>query len=161
VYTQVKGYRRLMSAMLSPGEVHPKTTLETPLVGIADAVHTDSETGWYFRKLVAAYLNKHDAAGLEQIKSQLQQWQNNKTRFDALAVNSPYLQQITDLSDQLSTAAGIALDALNNNGNKDEQLKQLQLLEKPGHEVQLAIGPALEALVTGKLKLEPAAYPMF
>ena len=39
--------------------------------------------------------------------------------------------------------------------------KQLQQLEKPLHEVQLAIGLSLEALVTGKLKPEPATYPMF
>ncbi|WP_295673273.1 family 20 glycosylhydrolase [uncultured Mucilaginibacter sp.] len=161
VYTQVKGYKRLMAAILSPGEVHAKTTLTTPLVGIADAVHTDSETGWYFRQLVATYLDKHDAASLEQIKSQLQRWQSNKARFNALAANSPYLQQIADLSDNLSNAAGIVLQALNNEGNKDDQLKQLQQLEKPRHEVQLAIGQSLEALVTGKLKPEPAAYSMF
>jgi len=159
VYTQVKGYKRLMGNMLRPGAAHANLT--TPLVNIADAVHTDSETGWYFRKLVATYLDKHDAASLEQIKLQLQRWQNNKARFDALAADSPYLQQIADLSDNLSSAAGIALDALNNNGNKDEQLKKLQQLEKPLHEVQLAIGLSLEALVTGKLKPEPATYPMF
>ncbi|MBB3054533.1 beta-N-acetylhexosaminidase [Mucilaginibacter gotjawali] len=161
VYTQVKGYKRLMAALLSPGEVHAKTTLTTPLVGIADAVHTDSETGWYFRHWVATYLDKHDAASLAQIKSQLQRWQSNKARFDALAANSPYLQQIADLSDNLSNAAGIALQALNNEGIKDDQLKQLQQLEKPHHDVQLAIGQSLEALVTGKLKPEPAAYSMF
>jgi len=161
VYTQVKGYKRLMGAMLSPGEEHPKTNLSSPMVNIADAVHTDSETGWYFRKLVASYLDKHNEADLEQIKSQLQRWQNNKTRFNALAINSPYLQQIRDLSDQLSAAAAIGLQALNNEGKRDDQLKQLQLMEKPLHEVLLAILPEIEALVNGKLKPLPASYPMF
>jgi hexosaminidase len=161
VYTQVKGYKRLMAAVLTPGEVHPKTNLSSPMVNIADAVHTDSETGWYFRKLVASYLDKHNAADLEQLKAQLQRWQNNKVRFNSLAVNSPYLQQISDLSDHLSSAATIGLAALNGDGNKDEQLKQLQQMEKPSHEVQLAILAEIEALVTGKLNPVPASYPMF
>jgi hexosaminidase len=158
VYTQVKGYRRLMGSML-PGMVH--TNLSSPMVNIADAVHTDSETRWYFRKIVAAYLNKRDTANLKLIKSQLKIWQNNKVRFNALAANSPYLQQITDLSDHLSAAATIGLQALNKESNPDDQLKQLQQMEKPSHEVQLAILPEIEALVTGKLINEPVAYSMF
>jgi hexosaminidase len=159
VYTQVKGYKRLMGAMLGNGAVRPN--LSSPMVNIADAVHADSETGWYFRQVIASYLDKHDAAALEQVKSQLQRWQNNKARFDALAVNSPYLQQIKDLSDELSGAAAIGLAALNSGGNKDDQLKQLQQMEKPSHEVQLAVLPEIEALVTGKLKPLPASYPLF
>jgi hexosaminidase len=159
VYTQIKGYKRLMGSMLTPGAAHPN--LSSPMVNIADVVHAESETRWYFRKLVASYLNSHDTADLEQIKSTLHRWQNNKIRFNILAVNSPYLQKISDLSDNLSDAATIGLQALNNEGNEDDQLKQLLQMEKPLHEVQLSILPEIEALVTGKLKPEPAAYPLF
>jgi hexosaminidase len=159
VYVQVKGYRRLMEAMLVPGAARPN--LSSPMVKVADVVHAESETRWYFRKLVAAYLDKHNAADLEAIKSQLQRWQNNKARFNALAVNSPYLQQIIDLSDNLSAAATIGLQALNGEGNKDDQLKQLQPLKKSSHQVLLTIIPEIEALVTGKLAPEPVSYPMF
>ena len=159
VYTQVKGYRRLMGGMLGMGG--PRPNLSTPMAGIADVVHAESETRWYFRKLVAAYLKDHNAGDLEQIKYQLQRWQNNKARFDAVAVNSPYLQKISDLSDNLSAAAAIGLQALNGEGSKDEQVKKLQQMEKPLHEVQLTILPEIEALVTGKLKAEPATYPLF
>ena len=38
----------------------------------------------------------------------------------------PIRNQLKDLSDNLSTAAAIALQALNKQGNKEEQLKQLQ-----------------------------------
>ncbi len=159
VCTQVKGYKRLMGAMLMTGAAH--ANLSSPMVNIADVVHSDSETGWYFRNLVALYFEKHDSADLELIKSQLQKWQNNKLRFNALALNAPYLQQINDLSDNLSDAATIGLQALNGEGNKEDQLKQLQQMENPLHEVQLAILPEIEALVTGKLKPEPATYPLF
>ncbi len=159
VYTQVKGYKRLMGAMLTPGAASPN--LSSPLVNIADVVHADSETDWYFRQSVATYLDKHDDTYLQEIKSELQRWKNNKVRFNDLAANSPYLRQISDLSDRLSDAAGIALKALNGEGNKDDQLKQLQQMEKALHEVQLAILPELEALVTGKLKPVPAVYPLF
>jgi hexosaminidase len=148
-----------MGSMLTSGAAHPN--LSSPMVNIADVVHAESETRWYFRKLVAAYLDKHDATDLEQIKSTLRRWQNNKIRFNALAVNSPYLQKISDLSDNLSDAAIIGLQAINSEGNKDDQLKQLQQMEKPSHEVQLSILPEIEALVTGKLKPEPATYPLF
>jgi len=159
VCTQVKGYKRLMGAMLTPAAAN--ANLSSPMVNIADAVHSDSETGWYFRKAVVSYLDKHKPADMELIKSQLLRWQNNKVMFDALAAKIPYLQQINDLSDHLSDAASIGLQALNGGGNKDVQLKQLQQLEKPLHEVQLAILPEIEALVTGKLKPEPSAYPLF
>jgi hypothetical protein len=53
------------------------------------------------------------------------------------------------------------LQALSGEGNKDEQLKQLQQIAKPSHEVQLSILPEIEALITGKLAAEPAAYSMF
>jgi len=159
VCSQLKGYKRLMSAMLGGNSARPN--LSSPMVGIADAAHAESETRWYFRKSVAAYLKDHNQSDLEQIKLQLQRWQNNKARFDALAVNSPYLQTIADLSDNLSGIAAIGLQALNGEGNKDEQLKKLQQLAKPLHEVQLAMIPEIEALITGQLKPEPATYSLF
>ncbi len=159
VCTQVKGYRRLMTVMLGSGGVRPN--LSTPMVAIGDVVHSDSETGWYFRQWVSSYLDKHDAEDLAAIKSLLTRWQNNKTEFNALAANNPYLQQITDLSDNLAQAATIGLQAINNEGNKDEQLKKLKELEKPLHEVQIAVIPEIEALVTGKLAARPASYPVF
>ena len=158
VCTQVKGYRRLMGTMLTPGA---HANLSSPMVNVADVVHADSETGWYFRNSVSAYLEKHDAADLEQVKFQLQRWQNNKPRFDALARDSPYLQQIADLSNRLADAAAIGLQALSGQGNKEEQLKTLKQMENPLHEVQLAILPEIEALITGKLSARPATYPMF
>jgi len=53
------------------------------------------------------------------------------------------------------------LQALNGQGNKEEQLKTLKQMENPLHEVQLAILPEIEALITGKLSPRPATYPMF
>jgi len=159
VCTQIKGYRRLMTGML--GANGPRPNLATPMVGIADVAHAESETRWYFRQTVVSYLKDHNAGDLQQIKYQLQRWQNNKARFDALAANSPYLQKINDLSDNLATVATIGLQALNGEGNKDEQLQKLQRAGKPLHEVQLAILPEIEALITGKLKPEPVSYSMF
>jgi hexosaminidase len=110
---------------------------------------------------VAAYLKGHNDADLQAIKYQLQKWQNNKARFDAVSGYAPYPKQIRDLSDNLSAAAAIGLQALNGEGNKEDQLKQLQQMDKPSHEVELAILPAIEAMVTGTLKPLPASYPMF
>ncbi len=159
VYTPVKGYKRLMGGML--GTNTTKTNLTSPLVNIADVVHSDSETGWYFRQSVAAWLKDHKDADLQTIKSLLTRWQNNKARFNGVADITPYMQQIKDLSDNLSAAATIGMQALNGEGNKDEQLKQLQQMEQPSHEVVLAILPEIEALVTGTLKPLPASFPMF
>jgi hexosaminidase len=159
VYTPVKGYKRLMGGMLGAGKT--PTNLNSPMVNIADVVHSDSETGWYFRQSVAAYLKDHKDADRQAIKSLLTRWQSNKARFDVVADITPYLQQTKVLSDNLSTAATIGLQAINGEGNKDDQLKQLQQLEQPSHEVVLAILPEIEALVTGMLKPLPSTYPMF
>ena len=84
-----------------------------------------------------------------------------QARFDTVSGYASYPRQIRDLSDNLSAAAAIGLQALNGEGNKDDQLKQLQQMEKASHEVQLAVLPEIEALVTGTLKPLPATYPMF
>jgi hexosaminidase len=159
VCTPIKGYKRLMGGMLANGKT--TTNLTSPLVNIADMVHSDSEVEWDFRKAVASYLKDHKDGNLQDVKYFLQKWQNNKARFDAVSVYAPYPQQIKDLSDNLSAAAAIGLQALNGEGNKDDQLKQLQQMEKPSHDVQLAVLPEIEALVTGTLKPLPASYPMF
>jgi len=159
VYTPVKGYKRLMGGMLGTGKA--PANLNSPMVNIADVVHSDSETGWYFRQSVAAWLKDHKDADLQVIKSMLTRWQNNKARFDNVANITPYAQQVKDLSDNLSAAAVIGLQALSGQGNKEDQLKQLQQMELSSHEVILAILPEIEALVTGTLKPLPASYPMF
>jgi len=158
VCTPIRGYKRLMGGMFA-GKI--TTNLNSPLINIADIVHCDSETGREFRQLVAAYLKDHKAGDLQNIRYLLQRWQNNKARFDGICAYAPYPNQIKDLSDNLSAAAAIGLDALNGQGNKDEQLKQLQALEKPLHEVQIAVLPEIEALVTGALKAEPAVIALF
>jgi len=158
VCTPIRGYKRLMGGMFA-GKI--TTNLNSPLINIADIVHCDSETGREFRQLVAAYLKDHKAGDLQSIRYLLQRWQNNKARFNGICAYAPYPNQIKDLSDNLSAAAAIGLDALNGQGNKDEQLKQLQALEKPLHEVQIAVLPEIEALVTGALKAEPAVIALF
>lgn len=159
VCTPIRGYKRLMGGMFAGGKV--TTNLNSPLVNIADAVHCDSEIGWEFRQLVASYLKDHKETDLQGIKYLLQKWQNNKARFDAVCAVAPYPNQVKDLSDKLYAAATIGLQALEGQGNKNDQMKQLQSLEKPLHEVQIAILPEIEALVTGTLKPEPASLPMF
>jgi hexosaminidase len=159
VYVPVKGYKRLMGGMLGNGK--GPANLTSPLVAIADVVPVDSKTAWHFRQLVAAYLASHQDIDLQALKAQLTIWQNNKAQFDALKGATPYIRQISDLSDQLSAAATIGLQTLNNEGDKDAQYKQLQQMEIALHEVQLAVLPAIEALVTGKLNPLPASYPMF
>ena len=161
MYTPVKGYRRLMADMINPGKVPVNTTLLSPMVNIADVAHCDSKACWYFRQLVASYLAKHDSASLAQIKEQLMAWKNNNLKFNAVAANSPYLRQVTSLSDNLSATADIGLNALNNQSDKDALLKQLQQYTKPQFEVQLSILPEIEALITGKLREEPKSYTMF
>jgi hexosaminidase len=159
VYTPVKGYKRLMGGML--GNASGIANLTSPLVAIADVVPCDSKTAWHFRQLVSAYLASHQDNDLQAIKAQLISWQNNKAQFDALKNATPYIQQIADLSDQLSAASAIGLQALNNEGDKNAQYKQLQQMETALHEVQLTVLPEIEALVTSRLSPLPASYPMF
>ena len=91
VCTPIKGYKRLMGGMLANGKT--TTNLTSPLVNIADMVHSDSEVEWDFRQAVASYLKDHKDGSLQDVKYFLQKWQNNKARFDAVSVYAPYPQQ--------------------------------------------------------------------
>jgi len=159
VCVPVKGYRRLMNVMLTPANL--QSNLASPLSGIADVAYCDSKTRWQFRQLIGAYLAKHDTTDLNKIKDQLIQWQDNNFKFTRLAKNSPYLQQIQELSIRLSSIASIGLTAINTPNNSEALLKQFQQYQAPLFEVQFAILPEIEALITGKLKAEPVTYTMF
>jgi hexosaminidase len=154
----VKGYRRLMGAMFSP---HPvKKNLASPMFTIADVAHADSKPRLAFRNMVAEYLRSGNEKSRQQIKNQLQLWVNNRIGFKAACENSAYLQSISKLSDNLSSAAEVGLAALNKTGNHDEQLIVLKQLKIPVDEVTLSVLPEIEALITGKLVEDPLSYPM-
>ena len=158
LYTPIKGYKRLMSGMLTLPGIH--ANLASPMVRIADVVHCDSKSEWAFRNLVAEYLATHDAAVKQKLTACLQLWLNNKESFNELAVNSPYLKQIKGLSDNVSEAAAIGLLALKQESSPNG-LSRLEELNKPLFDVQLTILEDISALLTGKLKPYPLTYPLF
>lgn len=154
----VKGYKRLVGVMFAPNPV--KKNLASPMFNIADVVHCDSKPRLDFRRIVTTYLKSGDEPSKQQIKSQLHLWINNSVGFNAVSAKSAYLKSIMKLSDNLSAAAEIGLAALNNTGNREEQLKTLKQMEAPIDEVTLSVLPEIEALVSGKLTDEPSSYPL-
>ena len=158
VCAPVKGYRRMMFYML--GRQGIKLNLSNPLVGIADVAQCDQEARWRFRQLVAKYLSDKSDKNLRPVKLQLQEWQSNKPTFNTLSSGSPYLEQLTVLSNRLSDAATLTLNNIGNSDNK-EVLTKLKSFEAATLDVQITVFPEMEALVSGTLKDEPIAFSAF
>ena len=108
-------------------------TTFSPLTRVVDAANPDSERARLFTKAVEAFLdgkiNQQVKATLGKkpgpetpvvgaadaalaLETQLKQWQANHERLKPLMADSPVLREILSLSEDLSTVAGIGLEAL-------------------------------------------------
>ncbi|MES2731161.1 MAG: family 20 glycosylhydrolase, partial [Bacteroidota bacterium] len=102
----------------------------SPLTRAVDAASPDSDQARLFAKAVDAWLesqiqqsvnntfkNKHTAEATETVDElldyQLKQWQANHDQLKTIIARAPVLQEISTLSEDLSTIAGIGLEALN------------------------------------------------
>jgi hexosaminidase len=166
VLTPIKGYQRLMAASFRRAV---GADPNAPFDSVADIVLVDSATKYVFRDALATYLEKHDDASEQTLRSLLLLWSHN----DALL--KPYLAQSNDLKevsghakqlaaladaglrtlDQLHRGAPLSADEL---ANDDALLKSAQASDG---ETEIAVLPEIEALFHGTLPPEPNTYPLF
>ena len=158
------GVKRLMHRSLAA----PGGSL-MPLNRVADVVLVDSETKYQFRDALAKYLNTHDAASQQSLRSWLLLWSRNASALQPYFAQSKELQEVSAHANRLASLANAGLDALQTgcDGGKltAEQLANYEALLKDAAksegETQLSVLPELDALIHGNLKPEPKAYPLF
>lgn len=149
VVEPVKEYAREEQA------VTPATSF-TPLNRLVDAVHPESEKAREFSLMVDAYLaGKADAAMEAKMREWLTQWQENDAKLKPLIASSFLLQEDATLSQNLSAAASIALEAMDfvdkgQNPPNEWVAQQTALLgdaAKPSAQLLLMIMPPVQKLV--------------
>jgi len=144
----LEGYRRH-----SLGKV--KTTL-APLTRFVDAVPPESSGARLFGRTVDSFLAHRDAGSAEALKTMLETWKLNHDFVKPLLSSAPVLLEIEPLSRGLSEAAGIGLEAVEALAHKRKGhrarvsgwMKALAEWKKPLAELELAVVPAIEKLVS-------------
>jgi hexosaminidase len=155
ILSPIKGYRRLMTRMLSP----QKTQVEN-INQLADILPVDSEKKWAFREKVSEYLSSHSEVSKVQIMGTLLAWKNIQLIENQLGNTF----QLKNHAQNISTISGKVLELMQNEHSvdKDALLKQISLTKKvQDHDVELAVLEELEALVTGKLKAPEMKFSLF
>ncbi|MCX6565641.1 MAG: family 20 glycosylhydrolase [Candidatus Aminicenantes bacterium] len=147
----LRGYKRH-----SLGKV--KTTL-APLTRFVDAVPPESSEARLFGRTVDSFLAHRDAGSAEALKMILETWRMNHDFIKPLLSSAPVLFEIEPLSRGLSEAAEIGLEAVEALGHKRKghrtqaaaRMKTLAELKKPLAELELAVVPAIERLVSATI----------
>jgi len=163
VLTPVRGYKRLFGRMSKSNE---ETNAIAPLNEVADIVFVDSRKKREFRQQVGNYLKK-DSLAEQAVRQQLRQWINEEQQWEAFKGNTA-LMAVSVHAHNLSVLSAAALEAMDmrkkGSMGEDWLAAKKELIKKASvaaGDVELAVIPELEALITGILKPEPAQYPLF
>ncbi|MEP6924058.1 MAG: family 20 glycosylhydrolase [Pyrinomonadaceae bacterium] len=150
----VKEYKRY--------QVRPQTML-SPLTGLVDAAHPDSETARVFALLVNEMLS--DAPkfqnGAAKIQNTLTKWQTAGTELVPLTDSLPGLQEAKPLASDLSEIGAIGLESLSflargvapPDGWRDSKLAALKQIANPKAGLEFPIVPSLREMVIAASEL--------
>ena len=145
----VKGYSRYQLATTKP-------TSLTPMNRAVDTARPESIKAREFAALVNAFVTGPIKPGMEaQIRAQLTAWKNNAENLQPLTVKSWFVQEVTPLSQNLSSISAAALQGLDylDRGDKppagweEQQLALVQQAFEPRAQVILMICPAIQKLI--------------
>jgi hexosaminidase len=132
-------------------------TQMTPLVRLVDAARPESQRARTFRKMVDEYLadNPEFNAHKETIREWLYEWRDNHEGLKRVLEESPLLNEIISLSEDVAVLAEKGLEAMGYiEESQDaplslvgEALPVLNPPRKPEHELLIMIAPAIQKLV--------------
>ncbi len=153
VIEPVKGYKR--------GHYRNYTSY-SPMSRVVDAARPDSKTARDFGKEIDQYLSQKSKNKdlFESLKAKLSLWESNHTLLENTINLSPILWEIETLSEDLSHAARIGLEALehlqkNTHPSEHWVESRLLFLEKAREQrgqTELVIIPSIENLIHGTEK---------
>ena len=129
----------------------------SPLTRVVDTARPDAEAARTFRKQVTAFLeNRGDKHKLQaELERQLVLWKENHKHLKPVITASPVLFEIEPMSKNLSSCAGVGLEALEliKKGKKAgnewvlRSEKTITQAKIPCAQTELMILPAIEALI--------------
>jgi hexosaminidase len=135
-----------------------------PLNHLVDAVDPESEPARKFRDLIAAYIqsNYRDASTETEIRAKLTAWRDNDAKLRPTLQKSFLLQEITPLSENLSTISATALLALDYLDKSEptpeawrtQQLAALERAKTPQANLLLMVVDPIEQLIQASAKLQ-------
>jgi hexosaminidase len=148
----VREYRR--------GQQRPSTML-SPLTGLVDAAHADSETARQFSKMVEALLSDAPHFRTEEVQRALRGWRDAAPELNSILERAPALHEARPLIDDLSEMARIGLEATSYLTDtvapttqwRDASLARLEQAAKPKAAVEFAIVPSMRLLVIAAAEL--------
>ena len=148
----VKEYRR--------GQQRPSTML-SPLTGLVDAAHADSDTARQFSNMVEALLSDAPHFRTEEVQRALRGWRDAGPQLNSILERAPALHEARPLVDDLSEMARIGLEATSYLTDtvapttqwRDASLARLEQTAKPKAAVEFAIVPSMRLLVIAAAEL--------
>ncbi|HZC65812.1 MAG TPA: family 20 glycosylhydrolase [Candidatus Dormibacteraeota bacterium] len=146
----VKDYSREQTATAEP-------TSATALNRVVDAVPLESDAGRRFNELVDRYLASscHDESAGSELRAWLVRWRDNDAALQSLAQRSFLVQEIVPVSQELTVAAKIGVEAMDylilgtaaDAAWKTDHLAALSELAKPKAQLLLTPLPGIQKLV--------------
>lgn len=134
-----------------------KYTTFSPLTRVVDAARPDADVARKFRTIVERYLENRGKSNGDghAIKNYLTNWKSNHAELLPMIQAAPVLKEIETLSQDLSTTAGIGLEAfehIENNSATDQSWVQARLdiinrAKQPRGQAELMVISAIEKLV--------------
>lgn len=156
-----KGYIRLGFKMKSL----PRTKYQSvPLVDLADMVPCDSKVVWNFRKQVETYLESKEQAERTKTIGELKKIKESTVQTKILTKSAPNLSSLGSYADKIGLCVDIGIKALSEHLSEDQKaimVQQLNSLLSRADELEIAILPEINALITGKLIPLPSTYPAY
>ena len=174
--THLKNREAMLRRLAGGGDAHPLRTLLgaiepltgydrhkvgvtytsfSPFTRMVDAAVADPRPAREFNRRVDRFLGGKDEDALAELKEQLARWKENHQSVQSLVERSPVLNEVETLSEDLSAAAALGLEALDILTGKQKAgpswiAEAKRLLERAGPqrgELELAILPAITKLV--------------
>jgi hypothetical protein len=129
----------------------------TPLIRLVDAARPESDKAREFRKMVDGYLADAPEfkANRDTIGEWLRLWRDNHAALEPVLAESPLLNEIIPLSQDVAALAELGMEALEYTGKNqraplslvDEVHPLLNPPSKPEHELLIMIAPGIEKLI--------------
>jgi hexosaminidase len=149
VLEPVKDYARQKLATVA-------ATAATPLNRLVDAARPESATARHFANLVDTFVAGEMKPGMDaEIRTWLNRWRDNYVNLQPIEGQSPLLEEVVPLSQDLSALGAAGLEALDylDKGEpapeawRIEQLARIEQAEKPKAQLLLMIAPSIRKLV--------------
>jgi hexosaminidase len=132
-----------------------KYTQQSPYTRVVDAARPESMTARKFNKLVDSFIASDDEQVRTELRFMLMSWVDNYDELLVIMKNTPIIQEMKQMSNNLRRLAETGLEVLDGKINgriftdewKSQKLKLIEESKIPYGQTELALVPAFEKLI--------------